>query len=117
MNVVYSMATDDLVQQFKNLLEENNKQLEQNLQQDFQKQLAENNKQIRKEIKEEVDPLHERMDAQYKNLTGQINTVRLEMKESEKNILEQVKPLANLIVDHDEQIAALQKAVGLRPKH
>ena len=109
--------TNDELQQFRKLLEENNKQLGHNLQQDFQKQLAENNKQIRKEIKEEVDPLHERMDTQYKNLTGQINTVRLEIKESEKNILEQVKPLANLVFDHDEQIAALQKAVGLRPKH
>jgi uncharacterized protein involved in exopolysaccharide biosynthesis len=113
MNVVYPMANDDLLQRFKKLLEENNKQL-------------------RQEVKAEVEPLHERFDAQReqintveKNLRQEIkesdNTVeknlRLDIKESEKNILEQVKPLANLLVDHDEQIAELQKAVGLRPKH
>jgi hypothetical protein len=119
------MANDDLLQQFKKLLEENTNQLEQN----FQKRQEENNKQLRLEIREdtkaeiksEVAPLHERMDTQYKNLTSKINTVeqnlRLEIKESEKNILEQVKPFADVILDHDTQIEELQKAVGLRPKH
>jgi hypothetical protein len=102
--------TNGELQQFKKLLAENNKQLEQNLRQDFQIQLAENNKQIRKEIKAEVDPLHERLDAQRE----QINNV-------EKNLAETVRQetgmLADLIVDHDTQIEELQKAVGLRPKH
>jgi hypothetical protein len=45
-----------------------------------------------------------------KNLTSQINNV-------EKNIIEQFSPITNLVLDHDEQIGELQKAVGLRPKH
>jgi hypothetical protein len=117
MNAVYPMATDDLLHQFKQLLAENNKQLRQ---------------EVREDVKAEVDPLHERLDAQReqinsveKNLRQEIkesdNTVeknlREEIKGSENNILEQVKPLANLIFDHDEQIVELQKAVGLRPKH
>jgi arginine deiminase len=100
---------DDLLQQFKKLLAENNKQQAQ----DFQNRLD-----------AAVDPIHERLDAQRE----QINTVERKLSEQiarqgeqintvEKNILEQVKPLANLIFGHDEQIAELQKAVGLRPKH
>jgi hypothetical protein len=115
------MANDDLLQQFKKLLEENNKQQDQNLQnrldaqdQKFQKRLEENNKQIRKEIRAEVDPLHERMDTQYKNLSGQINAVKTELSDL---IIKEAGDLANLIVDHDTQIEELQKAVGLRPKH
>jgi uncharacterized protein involved in exopolysaccharide biosynthesis len=100
------MASDDLLQQFKELLAENNKQLRQ---------------EIKEDTKAEVAPLHERLDAQRE----QINTVeknlkqeiKQEIKDSEKNIIEQFSPITNLVLDHDEQIAELQKAVGLRPKH
>src|SRR5687767_5634466 len=102
--------TNDELQQFKKLLAENNQQLEQN----FQKRLEGNNKQIRKEIKAEVDPLHERLDTQYKNLSSQINGVKTELNET---IRQEASVIADLIIDHDEQIAELQKAVGLRPKH
>jgi seryl-tRNA synthetase len=103
------MANDDLLQQFDKLiqqrLEANNKQLRHEIRED-----------TKAEVKAEVDPLHERLDAQREqinaveqNLRQEIkesnNTVeknlRLDIKESEKNILEQVKPLANLLVDHD----------------
>jgi hypothetical protein len=47
------MINDEL-QQFQKLLEENNKQLRQ---------------EIREDIRAEVDPLHERLDAQQKRLT------------------------------------------------
>jgi hypothetical protein len=108
------MANDDLLHQFKKLLEENNKQLEQN----FQKRQEENNKQLRLEIHEdiraEVDPLHERMDTQYKNLSGQISEGKTELADL---IRQEAGTLADLIVDHDTQIEELQKAVGLRPKH
>jgi hypothetical protein len=134
MNVVYPMANDDLLQQFKELLAENNKQLEQNLRQDFQKRLdaqdqnfqkrlEENNKQLQQEIREdnkadikaEVDPLHERMDTQYKNLTGQINAVKAEITHDVANLVGDT--LIPLFDEHEAKIAELQKAVGLRPKH
>jgi predicted nucleic acid-binding Zn-ribbon protein len=89
------MANDDLLQQFKKLIEENNKQLRLEIQED--------NKAA---IKAEVEPLHERFDAQRE----QISTV-------EKNIIEQFSPITNMVLDHDEQIGELQKAVGLCPKH
>jgi hypothetical protein len=116
------MANDDLLHQFKKLLEENNKQLEQN----FQKRQEENNKQLRLEIREdiraEVDLLHERMDTQYKNLTGQINAVKTELSEK---ISQQSHEVADILAKavmpdidrHEIQIEELQKAVGLRPKH
>jgi hypothetical protein len=110
------MTNDDL-QQFKKLLAENNQQLEQN----FQKRLEENNKQLRQEVREdvkaEVEPLHERFDAQREHINTAEKNLRQEIKDSEKNIIEQFSPITNLVLDHDEQIAELQKAVGLRPKH
>jgi uncharacterized protein involved in exopolysaccharide biosynthesis len=107
------MATDDLLQQFKTLLAENNKQLRQ---------------EIKEDTKAEVAPLHERLDTQReqisnveKNLRQEVKNseknLRQEIKVSEKNIIEQFSPITNLVLDHDEQIAELQKAVGLRPKH
>jgi hypothetical protein len=123
------MANDDLVQQFKELLAEQA--------QDFQNRLEENNKQLRQEIREdnkadikaEVDPLHERMDTQYKNLSGQINAVKTELKEVKTELTEkidqQTHDVANILAGavmpdidrHDAEIKELQKAVGLRPKH
>jgi predicted nucleic acid-binding Zn-ribbon protein len=107
------MANDDLVQQFKKLLEENNKHLRQ---------------EIREDIKAEVDPLHERLDAQQerfttleknissveKNLSSEIHAVKTELTEA---IKQETSVIADLIIDHDTQIEELQKAVGLRPKH
>ena len=134
------MATDDLLQQFdkliqkrldaqdqkfQKLLEENNKQQDENL----QKRLEDNNKQIRKEMKAEVDPLHERMDTQYKNLSGQINDVKTELKEVKTELSEKIDQQTHDVADilakavmpdidrHDSEIKELQKAVGLRPKH
>ena len=120
------MANDDLLHQFKKLLAENNKQLEQN----FQRRQEENNKQLRLEIREdtkaeikaEVEPLHARMDTQYKNLTGQINTVRTELS---GKIDQQAHDVADILAKavmpdidrHETQIKELQEAVGLRPKH
>jgi chromosome segregation ATPase len=114
------MTNDDL-QQFKKLLEENNKQQDQN----FQKRLG-----------AAVDPLHERLDTQYKNLSNQINDVRTELTETrtelssvEKNLSEKISQQAHDVADilakavmpdidrHEKQITELQKAVGLRPKH
>jgi uncharacterized membrane-anchored protein YhcB (DUF1043 family) len=89
------MASDDLLQQLDTLI---------------QKRLEENNKHIQQNIKAEVDPLHERLDAQRE----QIATVKTELSEL---IIQEAGAIANLIVDHDTQIEELQKAVGLRPKH
>jgi hypothetical protein len=104
------MATDDLLQQIDTLIQ---KRLDAQ-DQKFQKLLEENNKQLRQEIREdnkaaikaEVDPLHERMDAQRE----QIATV-------EKHIIEQFSPITNMVLDHDEKIEKLQKAVELHSKH
>jgi hypothetical protein len=110
------MTNDDLLQQFKKLLEENNKQQDKN----FQNRLEENNKQLRQEVREEikaeVDPLHDRLDAQREQINNVEKNLRQEIKDSEKNIIEQFSPITNLVLDHDEKIAELQKAVGLRPK-
>jgi len=123
----------DLKEDFQNRLEVNNHQLEQN----FQKRLEENNKQLRLEIREdtqtaikaEVDPLHERMDTQYKNLSGQINAVKTELTEVKTDLSEKIGQQAHDVADilaeavmpdidkHEVQIEELQKAVGLRPKH
>jgi hypothetical protein len=102
MNVVYPMANDDLLQQIDKL--------------------------IQKRLDEAVDPIHERLDTQReqisnveKNLRQEIKdsekNLRQDIKESEKNIVEQYSPITNLVLDHDEKIAELQKAVGLPPKH
>ncbi len=134
------MANDDLLQQFKKLLEENTNQLEQN----FQKRQEDNNKQLRLEIREdtkaeikaEVAPLHERLDAQReqintveKNLSEQITrqgkhiaTVKTELTEK---IDQQTHAVADILAKavmpdidrHESEIKELQKAVGLRPKH
>jgi hypothetical protein len=100
------MANDDLLQQFKKLLEENNKQLRQ--------EIREDNK---ADIRAEVDPLHERMDTQYKNLSGQIAQQGEQIAKVEKNIIEQFSPITNMVLDHDEKIEALEKAVELHSKH
>lgn len=100
--------TKDELDQIKQLLAENNKQLDQN----FRKLL--------KEIKAEVDPLHERMDAQREH----INRVRQELREDiqavEQNLSETIRQEAHVIsdyfIEHDRQIEELQKAVGLKPK-
>jgi hypothetical protein len=105
------MANDDLLQQFDKLiqqrLEANNKQLRQ---------------EVREDVKAEVEPLHERMDTQHKNLSRQISTV-------EKNLTGKIDQQAHEVADilaqavmpdidrHEEQITELQEAVGLRPKH
>jgi predicted RNase H-like nuclease (RuvC/YqgF family) len=75
------MINDEL-QQFQKLLEENNKQLRQ---------------EIREDIRAEVDPLHERLDAQQKrfttvekNLSAQISTVAKNISSVEKNLSEQI---------------------------
>jgi predicted nucleic acid-binding Zn-ribbon protein len=96
------MSNDDLSRQFKKLLEENNKQQAQ----DFQNRLD-----------AAVDPIHERLDTQHKNLSEQIAHQGEQIANVEKNIIEQFSPITNLVLDHDEQIGELQKAVGLRPKH
>ncbi len=111
------MANDDLLHQFKKLLEENNKQQDENL----QKRLEENNKQIRKEIKSEVDLLHERMDAQReqiasveRNLSGQISAAKAEITHDVANLVSDT--LIPLYDEQEAKITELQKAVGLRPK-
>ena len=120
------MATDDLLQQFDKLIQ---KRLDAQ-DQKFQKLLEENNKQLRLEIREdtkaeikaEIEPLHERMDTQFKNLTGQINTVRTELS---GKIDQQAHDVADILAKavmpdidrHETQIKELQEAVGLRPKH
>jgi hypothetical protein len=112
------MANDDLLQQLDTLiqkrLEANNTQLEQK----FQKRLD-----------AAVDPLHERLDTQYKNLSGQINAVKTELKEVKTDLSEkidqQAHDVANILAEavmpdidkHEVQITELQKAVGLRSKH
>jgi chromosome segregation ATPase len=118
------MGNDDLLQQFRELLAENNKQQDENL----QKRLEENNKQIRQEIRAEVDPLHERMDTQYKNLSGQINDVKTELKEVKTELSEKIDQQTHDVADilakavmpdidkHKNEIKELQKAVGLNPK-
>jgi TP901 family phage tail tape measure protein len=106
--------TDDQLQQFKKLLAENNKEL----QQDFQNRLD-----------KAVDPIHERLDSQYKNLSGQINAVKTELKEVKTELTEKIDQQTHDVADilskavmpdidrHEAQIEELQKAVGLRPKH
>jgi hypothetical protein len=114
------MGNDDLLQQFKKLLEENNKQQDEN----FQKRLD-----------AAVDPLHERLNAQREQITSvernlseqitrqgkHIATVKMELTEK---IDQQTHDVADILskavmpdIDrHETQIAELQKAVGLRPK-
>jgi hypothetical protein len=102
--------TNDELQQFKKLIDESNKQLRQELQQDFQNRLD-----------AVVDPIHERLDTQREQISNVEKnlrqTIKEDIKDSEKNIIEQFSPITNLVLEHDEQIAELQKAVGLRPKH
>jgi DNA repair exonuclease SbcCD ATPase subunit len=107
------MATDDLLQQFKTLLAENNKQLRQ---------------EIKEDTKAEVAPLHERLDTQREQISNVEKNLRQEVKDSEKNlrqdikdseqhIIEQFSPITNMVLDHDEKIEKLQKAVELHSKH
>jgi uncharacterized membrane-anchored protein YhcB (DUF1043 family) len=100
------MASDDLLQQ---------------LDTPIQKRLEENNKHIQQNIKAEVDPLHERLDAQReqistveKNLSGQISDVYDLVGDP---IIPKLDKHDEQLTQHDADIAELQKAVGLRPKH
>jgi|SRR5918992_1926359 hypothetical protein len=126
------MATDDLLQQFDKLIQ---KRLDAQ-DQKFQKLLEENNKQLRLEIREdnkadiraEVDPLHERMDTQYKNLSSEISTVEKNLSTTEKNLSGKIDQQTHDVADilakavmpdidrHETEIKELQEAVGLRPK-
>ena len=96
------MANDDLLQQFKKLLEENNKQQAQ----DFQNRLD-----------AAVDPIHERLDVQREQISNVEKNLRQEIKDSEKHIIEQFSPITNMVLDHDEKIEKLEKAVELHSKH
>jgi archaellum component FlaC len=105
------MANDDLLQQLDKLIE---------------KRLAENNKQqaqdFQNRLDKAVDPIHERLDTQHKNLTSQINAAKTELTEK---IDQQTHDVADILAKavmpdidrHDTEIKELQKAVGLRPKH
>jgi uncharacterized protein (DUF342 family) len=118
------MVNDDLLQQFKTTLAENNKQLRQ--------EIREDNKAA---IKAEVDPLHERLDAQRqqintveKNLSEQIARQEEQIANVKAELSEQISNQSHEVADvlakavipdidrHEAQIAELQKAVGLRPK-
>jgi hypothetical protein len=79
---------------------------------------------IQKRLTEAVDPLNERLDTQQerlvrieKNLSEQIAQQGEQIAKVEKHIIEQFSPITNMVLDHDEKIDELQKAVGLRPKH
>lgn len=81
---------------------------------------------LRRRLKEEIDPLHERLDALSGRISGvENNLVRVE-KSLSGHISREVTDLAELIRDSvfpklvkdDEQIHELQEAVGLKPpKH
>jgi chaperonin cofactor prefoldin len=66
---------------------------------------------LQKRLRAEVDPLHERMDTQYKNLSSQIAQQGEQIAKVEKNIIEQFSPITNMVLDHDEKIEKLEKAV------
>jgi hypothetical protein len=90
--------------------------------QKFQKRLEENNKQLRLDVREEnkaairaeVEPLHERMDTQYKNLSGQISAAKTEITHDIANLVSDT--LIPMFDEQEAKIKELQKVVGLRPK-
>jgi hypothetical protein len=108
------MVNDDLLQQFKKLLEENNKQQDENL----EKRLDAQDQKFQQRLDAAIDPLHERFDAQQEH----INTVKTELSEK---IDQQAHDVADILAKavmpdidrHETQIKELQEAVGLRPKH
>jgi hypothetical protein len=100
------MANDDLVQQFKKLLEENNKQLRQEIRED-----------TKAEVKAEVDPLHERLDAQREQIANVKTELSEQISRESHDISEIIRDAIIPKLDqHDEEIEQLQKAVGIRPK-
>lgn len=79
---------------------------------------------INKQLKAEIEPIHERLDAQ----RDQINSVASQINKVEKQLSAQItreaEDLAELIRDeifpkltkHDEQIAGLFEEVGIKPR-